>query len=113
MAETPFTVGSSARGTICRPERDIDPPAPFSVSEYWKRFESNSQDFLYWARAGLNEHYPRTEVSSKQVAVVIDFSDTVTDLVPAFGRTGGGYLIPKWARRMALDQSGISYGAQC
>jgi hypothetical protein len=94
MAEKPFTIGSSARGTICRPERDIDVLAPFSVSEYWKRYETNSRNFLYWVRGVLDDHYGRTEVSSKQVAVVIDFTDTVADVVPAFRRTGGGYLIP-------------------
>lgn len=94
MAELPFAMGSAARGTICRSERDIDVMAPFSVVSYWKRFENDSRDFLYWLRNALNEHYGRTEVSSKQIAVVVDFKDTVADVVPAFPRKGGGFLIP-------------------
>jgi Second Messenger Oligonucleotide or Dinucleotide Synthetase domain len=112
MAEKPFTIGSSARGTICRPERDIDVLAPFSVSEYWKRYETNSRNFLYWVRGVLDDHYGRTEVSSKQVAVVIDFTDTVADVVPAFRRTGGGYLIPD-GQGGWRDQPAVPHSAHC
>lgn len=94
MASKSIEIGSAARQTICRGERDIDILAPFSVPQYWERFRNDSRQFLYWVRNGLNDHYGKTMVSSKQVAVKIDFSDIVADVVPSFHREGGGYFIP-------------------
>ena len=43
----------------------------------------------------LRETYPRTpEISRNGQAVTITFSDFMVDVVPAFYRKGGGYLIP-------------------
>lgn len=93
-AEQAFTIGSYARGTLVRWERDIDIIAPLSVNEYWERYKANSRDFLYWVRNALNDHYATTEVSSREVAAVLDFTVICCEVVPAFKRTGGGYLIP-------------------
>jgi hypothetical protein len=97
MVEDPFSVGSFARLTICAGERDIDMMAPFDaygVSPLWERFGNNSRDFLYWVRNTLNERYATTQVSSKQVAVSLDFTTIKVDVVPCFQREGGGYLMP-------------------
>ncbi len=94
MAEQPFPMGSYARDTICRSERDIDLMAPFSVPEYWERYKRDSRAFLYWVRDWLNDRYFATKVSSKQVAVTLDFTVIVADVAPCFRRTGGGYLMP-------------------
>lgn len=94
MAITPFAVGSYARQTICAAERDIDLIAPFAANPYWERYKSNSRTFLYWVRDTLNDRYATTRVSSRQVAVKLDFTDIVTDVVPCFRREGGGYLMP-------------------
>jgi hypothetical protein len=94
MAETPFTIGSYARGTLCAGERDIDMMAPFSASDYWERFKNDSRTFLYWVRNTLNDRYATTKVSSRQVAVKLDFTTIAADVVPCFKRTGGGYVMP-------------------
>lgn len=94
MAKTPFYIGSYARQTICASQRDVDSMAPFSVSTYWQRYKDDSRAFLYWVRDHLNDHYHSTEVSSRQVAVTLDFTVIAMDVVPCFQRTGGGYLMP-------------------
>ncbi len=94
MAQAPVTMGSYARGTLCAGERDIDMLAPFSRPDYWNRFERDSRAFLYWVRNDLNERYATTKVSSRQVAVKLDFTTILTDVVPCFPRPGGGYLMP-------------------
>jgi hypothetical protein len=92
-----FPIGSYARGTMCAGERDIDvvvPFEPYGQTTYWERYLHDSSSFLYFVRDQLNEHYAATDVSSKRVAVTLDFNDIVTDVVPAFPRKGGGLLIP-------------------
>lgn len=94
MAERAFTIGSYRRGTLIRPERDVDLLAPFSVAEYWQTYRGDSRAFVYMIRDKLNRGYAKTDVSSKQVAVVLDFSVIRAEIVPGFRRDGGGYLIP-------------------
>jgi predicted nucleotidyltransferase len=89
-----FTIGSYARGTLVRWERDIDMLAPLSAAEYWRRYKSSSRDCLYWFRNALNDEYPRTKVSSREVAAVLDFTVIRCEVVPAFILPGGGYVIP-------------------
>jgi hypothetical protein len=85
--------GSYARGTIAAGQRDLDLMA-LLPSGYWSRFQGDSRPFLYWFRNTLNEHYHATEVSSRQVAVRLDFTQIVTDIAPGFVRKGGGFVIP-------------------
>jgi len=94
MGEAPFTIGSYRRGTLIRPERDLDILAPFSYRYYKNRYDNNSRALLYLLRDRLNDGYAATTVSSRQVAVVLDFTVIRADVVPAFSRQGGGYLIP-------------------
>ncbi len=94
LAGALFLTGSYARGTLCASERDIDILVPFSVADYWQRYQVNSRAFLYWVRGYLNDHYKRSDVSSRQVAVRLDFHTFATEVTPGFHRQGGGYLIP-------------------
>jgi Second Messenger Oligonucleotide or Dinucleotide Synthetase domain len=96
MAERAFTTGSYARGTICSGQRDIDLMAPLSYTAYKDRYDNDSRAFLYYVRDKLNGHYHSTSVSSRQVAVTLDFQSIAADVVPCFQRsgTGGGYFIP-------------------
>jgi predicted nucleotidyltransferase len=94
MAERASTVGSYARGTLVRWERDIDILSPLSVSDYWERYKGDSSLFLYWFRNALNDGYATTKVSSREVAAVLDFTVIRCEVVPAFRRQFGGYLIP-------------------
>jgi hypothetical protein len=45
-------------------------------------------------RDALNEEFGSTTVSSKKVAVKLDFSTFAVDVVPCFNRSGGGYFMP-------------------
>ena len=96
MAEDVFAVGSYARDTMSR-EKDIDFMAimeAYGEDKYWDRYKSDSSKFLYWVRNRLNDRYPNTKVSSRQICVKLDFTEIVTDITPGFLRKGGGYLIP-------------------
>jgi hypothetical protein len=95
-----FPIGSYQRGSICAGERDIDLMAclrGYGTERLRPRFEYDSSQFLYWIRNNLNAHYHRTDVSSKQVCVKLDFTDIVTDVTPcfAYGSTPyDGYIVP-------------------
>lgn len=97
MAEPVFSIGSFARGTMCEGERDIDLMMVLDVDTYWSRYQNDSSEFLYACRNTLAKKYTRTDVSSKRVAVVLDFDEIRTEVVPGFLRRGGGYLIPDGA----------------
>src|SRR6266851_4359045 len=94
MAERVFTMGSYRRGTIVRPERDIDLIAVFGYPAHKAFWDGGSRKFLTHIRNKLNDDYSRTEVSARQVAAVLKFTDIEAEVVPAFRRDGGGYLIP-------------------
>ncbi len=94
MAEQAFTIGSYRRGTLIRPERDIDLFAPLDYQTYKGRYDNASRAFLYFIRDKLNDGYSKTKTSSREVAVLLDFSVIRADVVPAFNRKGGGYFIP-------------------
>lgn len=97
MAEPVFSIGSFARGTMCEGERDIDLMMVLDVDTYWSKYQNDSSEFLYACRNTLAKKYSRTDVSSKRVAVVLDFDEIRTEVVPGFTRRGGGYLIPDGA----------------
>jgi len=97
MDESAYGIGSYARSTLIRPERDIDLLAPLSANEYWQRFKDDSKVFLYWVRGKLNEGYEKTRVSSRGLSVKLDFSIVEADVVPCFVRRGEGYLMPNGA----------------
>jgi hypothetical protein len=91
----PWAIGSYGRGTIVRPERDIDIMVALSVPDYWSRYEPDSRVFLRWLRDGLNRAYPKTQVGVRQIAVHLALGEKLeVDLVPGFHRQGGGVLIP-------------------
>ncbi|MGA2307459.1 MAG: hypothetical protein ABSH29_25225 [Acidimicrobiales bacterium] len=94
MAEGPIAIGSYARNTIIRSERDVDLLAPLSYGKYKATYDNDPQGLLYMVRNKLNSRFSTTNVSSKRVAVKIDFSDVSVDVVPCFKREGDGYLMP-------------------
>ncbi|RIE07640.1 nucleotidyltransferase [Candidatus Cryosericum odellii] len=89
-----FLTGSYSRSTLIAPlpEADID---VFVVLDP-KYFERNGQaSLLDKTRRALLKTYTRTpKVSRNGQAVTITFTDFAVDVVPAFNRSGGGYLIP-------------------
>jgi hypothetical protein len=94
MAERALTIGSYRRGTLIRPERDIDILAPLSYSTYKSSYDNDSRGLLYYVRDKLKAGYSTTRVSSREVAILLDFTVIRADVVPAFKRSGGGYFIP-------------------
>jgi hypothetical protein len=89
-----FYTGSFRRGTMVRWTRDVDIMAPLSFSAYGPTYDGDSSKFLYMVRDALNDHFGSTDVSTKKVAVKVDYSDITADVVPCFPRQGGGYFMP-------------------
>lgn len=89
-----FLTGSYKRNTMIAPlkEADID---IFTVLDA-KYYEANGQaNLLDRVKRVLKKTYPSTpDISRNGQAVTITFTDFKVDVVPAFYRKGGGYLIP-------------------
>lgn len=95
VATAPWAIGSYGRGTIVRPERDIDIMVALSVPDYWSRYQPDSRAFLRWLRDGLNRAYPNTQVGVRQITVHLALGENLeVDLVAGFHREGGGFYIP-------------------
>lgn len=89
-----FLTGSYKRSTMIAPLKDADVDI-FMVLDP-KHYHNNSPvNLLESVRKALRKQYPTTPRFSKNgQAVTITFSDFQVDVVPAFERQGGGYLIP-------------------
>lgn len=89
-----FLIGSYSRSTMIAPlsEADIDVFVVLSS----KYFEKDGQaSLLDKVRRALLKTYTRTpKISRNGQAVTINFVDFDVDVVPAFNRQGGGYIIP-------------------
>jgi hypothetical protein len=89
-----FLTGSYARDTLIAPLKKADVDL-FTVlsSRYYQN--QTPQGLLDQVREHLRQTYPTTpRVSKNGQAVTITFTDFIVDVVPAFNRQGGGYLIP-------------------
>lgn len=89
-----FLTGSYRRNTLIAPlsEADVD---IFIVLDT-KYYNYDGQTYLLdKLRTVLKATYPKTpRISRNGQAVTITFTDFQVDVVPAFYRSGGGYLIP-------------------
>lgn len=89
-----FLIGSYARDTLIAPlkQADVDVFTILSSSYFQNQ---TPQSLLDQVREHLRKTYPTTpRVSKNGQAVTITFTDFIVDVVPAFNRQGGGYLIP-------------------
>lgn len=89
-----FLTGSYRRSTMIAPlkDADIDIFVVLDPSYYKKDGQAWLLDKL---KTTLKKKYPSTpKISRNGQAVTITFSDFTVDVVPAFNRQGGGYLIP-------------------
>jgi len=89
-----FLTGSYSRHTMIAPlkEADIDIFVVFDPEYYEPDGQASLLDKL---RKVLLKTYPKTpKISRNGQAVTITFTDFIVDVVPAFYRKGGGYLIP-------------------
>ena len=89
-----FLTGSYRRSTMIAPlsSADID---IFIVldSSYFK--QSGQVALIDRVKILLKQEYPKTpKISRNGQAVTVSFNDFMVDVVPAFNRQGGGFLIP-------------------
>ncbi len=95
-----FLTGSYSRHTMIAPlkEADVDIFIVLSADYYEPNGQANLLDKV---KRVLKNTYPRTpDISRNGQAVTIQFNDFVVDVVPAFHRKGGGYLIPNSTRQI-------------
>lgn len=95
-----FLTGSYARSTMISPlvKADID----ILIVLDPKYFESDGQaSLLDKVKKALLKTYTKTpKISRNGQAVTITFTNFIVDVVPAFNRKGGGYLIPDSVRKV-------------
>lgn len=88
-----FLTGSYARSTMIAPLKDADIDI-FIVLEPKYYNSQHPELILDKIRTILLKTYSNSKISRNGQAVTITFSDFIVDVVPAFNRKGGGYLIP-------------------
>jgi hypothetical protein len=92
-----FLTGSYARQTMIRPPSDIDLFVVLDYSKhgdaYYKSY-SGAQAALERFHTVLKDGYPYTPIRKDHPAVHLNFSTYGFDVIPAFNRNGGGYVIP-------------------
>ncbi len=95
-----FLTGSYSRSTMIAPlaEADIDILIVLDPRYY----ESDGQaSLLDKVKRALLKTYTKTpKISRNGQAITITFTDFVVDVVPAFNRKGGGYLIPNSVQKV-------------
>ncbi len=100
-----FLTGSYARSTLIGPLKDADIDV-FAVldSQYFHRYDNGQNGgqagLLDLVKRTLLKTYTRTpDISRNGQAVTIRFEDFMVDIVPAFERNGGGFIIPNSVSR--------------
>jgi hypothetical protein len=88
-----FLTGSYRRSTMISPlnEADVDVFVVLS-SDYFE--QGGYASLLDKVKQALKKTYKTPDISPNGHAVTIVFSDFKVDVVPAFNRKGGGFLIP-------------------
>ena len=103
-----FLTGSYSRHTLIAPlkQADIDVMVILD-SKYFHKYNNQNggqAGLLDLLKRVLKRTYPTTpDISRNGQAVTIQFTDFAVDVVPAFNRQGGGYLIPN-----SITQSWLS-----
>jgi hypothetical protein len=89
-----FLAGSYRRNTLIAPLSEADVDIFIVLDPKYYKYDGQAY-LLDKMRNALKATYPRTpEISRNGQAVTITFTDFCVDVVPAFYRSGGGYLIP-------------------
>lgn len=88
-----FLTGSYRRNTMIAPLKgaDVDVFVVLNSSHFTQH---GQQQLLADTKAALRKTYRTPDISPNGQAVTIVFDDFRVDVVPAFHRKGGGYLIP-------------------
>lgn len=97
FVDTAFLIGSYVRWTLIRPPDDIDLLVVLDYSkhgaDYYIAF-NGAQSALQRFHTLLKTCYPYTPIRKDHPAVYLNFSTYGFDVIPAFRRNGGGYVIP-------------------
>lgn len=93
-----FLAGSYSRSTMIAPLKKADVDI-FMVldAKYWNNYNGQNggqAGLLDLVKRTLKKTYTTPDISRNGQAVTIRFSDFIVDVVPAFNRQGGGFLIP-------------------
>ena len=89
-----FLTGSYRRSTLIAPLKEADVDIFVILDSTYYKADGHAA-LLDKVRATLLKTYTKTpKISRNGHAVTITFTDFVVDVVPAFNRQGGGYLIP-------------------
>ncbi len=98
--EDSFLTGSYSRSTMVAPLKEADVDIFVILDPQYFHHYNNGQNggqagLLDRVKGVLRRTYTETpDISRDGLAVAIRFTDFVVDVVPAFNRQGGGYLIP-------------------
>jgi hypothetical protein len=103
-----FLAGSYSRSTMIAPLKEADVDIFIILdNKYFDHYNGKNggqAGLLDLLKRGLKKTYTKTpDISRNGQAVTITFTDFMVDVVPAFYRKGGGYLIPN-----SISQSWIS-----
>ena len=103
-----FLTGSYSRSTMIAPLKEADVDIFIVLdNKYFYHYDGQNggqAGLLDLLKRALNRTYPKTpDISRNGQAVSITFTDFIVDIVPAFNRQGGGYLIPN-----SISQNWIS-----
>jgi predicted nucleotidyltransferase len=91
-----FLTGSYARSTMIRPPSDIDLFVVLNADKHANEYYGPSDGpdkVLEKFHSILKDAYPATPIRKDHPAVHLNFSTYGFDVVPAFVRQGGGYMI--------------------
>ncbi len=92
-----YVVGSVGRKTAIKGSSDLDLlfALPKATYDKYNGYESNGQSaLLQEVKTVLQTRYPKTELRGDGQVVVINFNNYTVELVPAFKKTGEGFLYP-------------------
>ncbi len=95
-AKNSVLIGSWAKHTRVRPPRDIDLHfiLPVAVYYHFEQRQGNKQSqLLQEARDILRVTNPLTDISGDRHVISVPFATYKVEVVPAFHRQGGGYLV--------------------
>lgn len=103
-----FLTGSYSRHTMIAPLKEADVDIFIILDpKYYHHYNGQNggqAGLLDLIKRTLKKTYPKTpDISRNGQAVTIQFTDFMVDVVPAFNREGGGYLIPN-----SISQNWIS-----
>jgi len=105
-----FLTGSYSRYTMIAPlsEADIDIFVILNPSYYEKDGQANLLDRV--KRVLLKTYTKTPKISRNGQAVTITFTDFIVDVVPAFYRKGGGFLIPNSIKKEWISTNPKTHG---